>query len=186
MTEQTSANQTTTKVERSAVNQSCRLSYDCLIASSKTFLHHFNLLSDEERLEYKSLGNHVKQLNKCNEVIKKNSSASKRTTLKVVTEPVAMAEPATESVVEPVVALESTGKGKKKATKAVKDEHSPTAQVVASAVSEQKKGRGKKVAEPVVEQAAEPVVEQVAEPVTEPVTEPVKKSAAKKTATKSK
>jgi hypothetical protein len=182
MTEQTSANQTTTKVERSAVNQSCRLSYDCLIASSKTFLHHFNLLSDEERLEYKSLGNHVKQLNKCNEVIKKNSSVSKRSTLKVVTEPVAVAEPATESVVEPVVALESTGKGKKKATKAVKDEHSPTAQVVASAVSEQKKGRGKKVTEPVVEQAAEPVVEQVAEP----VTEPVKKSAAKKTATKSK
>ena len=186
MTEQTSANQTTTKVERSAVNQSCRLSYDCLIASSKTFLHHFNLLSDEERLEYKSLGNHVKQLNKCNEVIKKNSSVSKRTTLKVVTEPVtesvAAAEPATESVAEPVVALESTGKGKKKATKAVKDEHSPTAQVVASAVSEQKKGRVKKVTEPVVEQAAEPVVEQVAEP----VTEPVKKSAAKKTATKSK
>ena len=198
--QQTTTNQTATvvKAERSAVNQSCRLSYDCLIASSKTFLHHFLLLSDEEKAEYKSLGNHVKQLSKCNEVIKKTSSVKRvstpkvSTTAEVATSATEVATSTTE-VAAPVEVATTVSKGKKGSKKSSeqKEEHSPTAQVATSIVSEQKKGgRAKKteavaVTEAVTEAATEAVVvtEQVAEPV---VAEQTKKSAPKKANTASK
>jgi hypothetical protein len=175
MSEQTTVNQTTvgSKTERSAANQSCRLSYDCLMSSSKTFLHHFSLLKEEEKGEYKSLGNYVKQLSKCMDVIKKNSNQVKRTTLLV--NKVASAS-TVEAPVEASQLETSTTKSKKNQKKVAKEEQSPTAQVAASVVNEQKKTvRGKKVE---IVQPTE-VVEQVSEP--------VKKTAApKKSITKQK
>ena len=166
MSEQETVNQSASKNERSASNQSCRLSYDSFIAASKNFLHHMSFLSDEEKTEYKSLANHVKQLYKCNEVIKKLSTPVKRALApKVVVE---QAVPVTESN----TSKPKRGGSAKKTS--IKEEQSPTAQVVAAVVTEQKKsGRSKKVAEPVVQ---EPVVQEL---VLEPVVE-VKKSAPKK------
>jgi hypothetical protein len=155
MSEQETANQGSVKTERSSANQSARLSYDCLIASAKTFLHHFSSLSDEEKTEYKSLANHVKQLNRCNESIKKLSTPVKRAIApKVVVEQAPVVE----------VAAEATAKPKRGGNKrAAKEEQSPTAQVAAATVTEQKKGgRVKKQAEVVAEPAPAPVVEKKA------------------------
>ena len=166
MSEQETVNQTASKTERSAANLSCRLSYDSFIAASKNFLHHMSFLSDEERTEYKSLANHVKQLHKCNEVIKKLSTPVKRAVApKVVVE---QAAPVAE-------ATTSKAKRTSSAKKSAKEEQSPTAQVAAATVSEQKKGGRAKKTE------TAPVVE--AAPV---VAEPVKKAAPKKAATKTK
>ena len=154
MSEQETVTQSSIKNERSSANQSCRLSYDCLIASVKTFIHHFSSISDEEKTEYKSLSNHVKQLNRCNENIKKLSTPVKRAIApKVVLEQV--------QVVSEVLANVSTPKKRGGSTKkVVKEEQSPTAQVAASTVTEQKKvGRGKKQVEVVAEVAVQPVVE---------------------------
>jgi len=155
MSEQETVTQSSIKNERSSANQSCRLSYDCLIASVKTFLHHFSSISDEEKTEYKSLANHVKQLNRCNENIKKLSTPVKRAIApKVVLEQV--------QAVSEIVADVTTPKKKRGGStkKVVKEEQSPTAQVVASTVTEQKKvGRGKKQVELVPEVVLAPVVE---------------------------
>lgn len=167
MSEQETVNQTASKTERSASNQSCRLSYDTFIASSKNFLHHMSFLTDEEKTEYKSLANHVKQLHKCNETIKKLSTPVKRAVApKVVVEQ-------TAPVVEATTAKPKRGGSAKKSS--AKEEQSPTAQVAAATVTEQKKGgRAKKVAEVVAEPAPTPapVVEKKAAP---------KKAAATKT-----
>lgn len=53
------------KQERSREYVNCRLSYDCLMASTKAFMNSFNVLSKEEKIEFKSLTNYVKQLEKC-------------------------------------------------------------------------------------------------------------------------
>ena len=168
MTEQETVNQTSTKVERSASNQSCRLSYDCLIASAKTFIHHFSALTDEEKVEYKSLTNHVKQLGKCNENIKKLSTPVKR----AIAPKVVVEQAATGAVAEATTSKAKKTSGSKKSAK---EEQSPTAQVAAATVSEQKKGGRAKKTE------TAPVVE--AAPV---VAEPAKKAAPKKAATKTK
>jgi hypothetical protein len=150
--QQETVNQGSVKNERSSANQSARLSYDCLIASAKTFLHHFSSLSDEEKTEYKSLANHVKQLNRCNESIKKLSTPVKRAIApKVVVE---------QAPVVTEVATEATSKPKRGGSnkRSSKEEQSPTAQVAAATVTEQKKGgRAKKTQEAVAEPA--PVVE---------------------------
>ena len=55
--------------ERSQNNTTCRLSYDCLISATKSFLHNFSNLTAEEKLEYKSLTNYVKQLVRCKDAL---------------------------------------------------------------------------------------------------------------------
>jgi hypothetical protein len=151
MSDQETVNQDSVKNERSSANQSARLSYDCLIASAKTFLHHFSSLTDEEKTEYKSLANHVKQLNKCNDSIKKLSTPVKRAIA-----PKVVVEKAPE-VTETSTAKPKRGGSNKKSTK---EEQSPTAQVAAVTVTEQKKGgRAKKTQEVVAETVTETVVE---------------------------
>ena len=56
-------------VQRSQNYTSARLAYDTLIASTKSFSHHFNNLTESERAEFKSLANHVKTLQKCNQAV---------------------------------------------------------------------------------------------------------------------
>ena len=70
--------------ERSLNNTTCRLSYDCLISATKGFVHNFSNLTAEEKLEYKSLTNYVKQLEKCVAVYKSGAQSLPRVK-KVVT-----------------------------------------------------------------------------------------------------
>jgi len=51
-------------VEKSTNYLNCRFAYDCLMASTKSFVHHFDTLTPEEKREFKSLINYVKQLEK--------------------------------------------------------------------------------------------------------------------------
>jgi hypothetical protein len=51
--------------EKSAAFVTCKLSYDCLLSSTKSFYHNFNKLTDEEKTEFKSLSTYIKQLEKC-------------------------------------------------------------------------------------------------------------------------
>jgi hypothetical protein len=65
----------TVQTERSANHKSARLAYDTLIASTKSFCHHFEGLSESERAEFRSLGSYVKSLQKClNTVMEANQS----------------------------------------------------------------------------------------------------------------
>ena len=61
--------QASSSVQRSQNYTSARLAYDTLIASTKSFSHHFNNLTEAERAEFKSLANHVKTLQKCNQAV---------------------------------------------------------------------------------------------------------------------
>jgi hypothetical protein len=65
MSEQIETILNTPKPERSYNYVTCRLSYDCLISSTKSFVNNFNNLTQEEKSEFKSLNNYIKQLDKC-------------------------------------------------------------------------------------------------------------------------
>jgi len=129
MSEQTNAPVNTSKPDRSANYVVSRLSYDCLISSTKSFIHNFNFLSDEEKLEFKSLTTYVKQLEKCLPS-KQNRQVSKPK--KVVVQLVESQEPLLpieEKVVEPV---QTKGNKRTKKVETMK-EVSPTAVAVAVA-----------------------------------------------------
>ena len=85
MSEQKETRESTVKTERSKENTTCRLSYECLMSSTKSFVHNFSNLTDEEKVEFKSLETYVKHLQKCIATIKnlsvKTSSTSDKTVL---------------------------------------------------------------------------------------------------------
>jgi hypothetical protein len=143
MTEQNTPMPTTDKAERSPLYVTCRLSYDSLMTSTKSFVHNFNNLSVEEKTEFKSLNNYVKQLEKCVAVVKGHSVKpqtvrSKSTTKTSTQETVSVVETAkvaevvetveVAKVAEPVVE-QSKPQNKRRNTKVAKD-HSPTAQAI--------------------------------------------------------
>jgi hypothetical protein len=74
MTEQMETVTNTSKTDHSEKYACCRLSYDCLMASTKSFVNNFNNLSPEEKQQFKSLHNYVKQLEKCMLTIRTNQS----------------------------------------------------------------------------------------------------------------
>jgi hypothetical protein len=194
MAEQVNLNQNN-KVERSSANQVCRLSYDTLMSASKNFIYNFSFLTDEEKGEYKSLGNHVKQLNKCMESIKKNVSNVKRSSSGKIADLLDLdKEDVVKDVVKEVVKAVSNSKSRsnKKSNKA--KELSPTAELVASVTNDQnepsepseppkqseqkeKKSRSKKTE--VVPDVVPEVLTEVSEPIVE--NDSSKKSAPKKT-----
>ena len=71
MTEQVQVEQTEQVIsklspkEKSASFVTCKLSYDCLLSSTKSFVHNFNQLTDDEKSEFKSLATYIKLLEKC-------------------------------------------------------------------------------------------------------------------------
>lgn len=85
------------KQERSHEYTNTRMSYDCLMSATKSFIYNFQNLSLEEKLEFKSLANHVKQLDKCMSVIRENA---KQNISKVNTKPKTKK---TESTIETVI-----------------------------------------------------------------------------------
>jgi hypothetical protein len=193
MSEQTVSTSSAPKGDRSNTYVSCRLSYDCLMASTKSFVHNFNNLSQEEKLEFKSLNNYVKQLEKCMVTLRNNGQV-KVSTIKRVTKsapssqevaaPVVAAAPvATGPVVEAAAPVAKAKGGKPKKVVSAKEESSPTAQVVqevqaeakqAAPVAAKAKGKGKPA---VVEEAVKEVVAAAA--ASKPA---AKKPAAKKSA----
>lgn len=72
MAEQQNVPKVEEKKEHSKDYVNCKLSYDCLMASTKSFIHNFNNLTINEKLEFKCMGNYVKQLEKCMLTIKNN------------------------------------------------------------------------------------------------------------------
>lgn len=111
MTEQTSTTQTIK--ERSANYAVCKLSYECLLSATKSFVHNYANLSDEEKLEFKSLSTYVKQLEKCLPSKQKLASVSKPK--KAPERSTATDSVVEEKVVEPVkVASAGTKRGGKK------------------------------------------------------------------------
>jgi hypothetical protein len=76
MTEQSAVTQSISRNERSKESISCRASYECLMSATKSFVLNFNNLSNEEKAEFKSLVNYVKQLHRCIEIIKSINSGS--------------------------------------------------------------------------------------------------------------
>jgi hypothetical protein len=126
MSEQT-VTSTTTKADRSTNYISSRLSYDCLMASTKSFVNSFNSLTQEEKQEFKSLNTYVKQLEKCMTTLRTNIP-SKGGPVKRVPK----AQPVVQTGTQAPVTQESVAqvaKGKKKATTVTK-ETSPTADAV--------------------------------------------------------
>ena len=119
MSEQT-VEQVAAKVDRSNNYVNCKLGYDSLIVSIKSFVHHFNTLSDDEKTEFKSLNSHVKLLDKCLEVVRNNTNV--KTAQKYIENRAKLANKE-EVVAEPV-------KSKKRGSK---KEESPTAQAVKAA-----------------------------------------------------
>ncbi len=144
MSEQINTVSNTSKPERSSNYVVSRLSYDCLISATKSFAHNFNTLTDDEKMEFKSLATYVKQLEKCLPS-KQNKQVSKPK--KVVVESTEQSPAVEEKVVEPAQSK------KTKQTKKVEPvkETSPTAVAVAE-VSE-----SKAVVEPVKEESKKPV-----------------------------
>lgn len=130
MSEQLIIKQAPEKIERSQNYTNTRLSYDCLMASTKSFVNNFNLLTTEEKVEFKSLATYVKQLEKCM-IVLKNSPV--KPTQRNQKEKVLV--PETE-VIEELV-LESVSKSKKGSKqKKVKEEISPTASSIAEVMAE--------------------------------------------------
>jgi hypothetical protein len=151
MTEQTMPTNTV-KSERSDKYVISRLSYDCLISSTKSFVHNFNLLSDEEKMEFKSLATYVKQLDKC---LPSKQSKFMNKSKKVVLPVSAVASvPVTEvaKVVEEKV-VEPVQKGNKRTKKVETKEESPTATAVAEV-----NATSTTVVEPVKEEAKKTAV----------------------------
>ena len=137
MTEQTITTTTTTtttpKLERSTNNTIARLSYDCLISSTKSFVSNFSNLTDDEKLEFKSLSTYIKQLEKCLPSKQSRSVVRVKKTVEtpavvestetVVETTKTVSRPTEEKVIEPVQT-----KTTKRTTKKV--ETSPTAKIV--------------------------------------------------------
>ena len=180
-----------TKAERSQTYISCRLGYECVMASTKTFVNSFNNLTMEEQLEFKSLNNYVKQLEKCMSTIRNNS----KNPAKVQT----VQSSELEQSVIPVSAEQTEQSVSRKKSKKMKPKDvSPTAQAVndvqadttptVEKSSQNKRGKTSKqtktltmpvqeiVLEPVKEQVQELVLESVQESVQEPVQESVQES----------
>jgi len=130
MSEQQSITPQVSKQERSASYVSTRLGYECLISSTKSFVHHFNSLTDEEKTEFKSLTTYVKQLEKClqpkqikqtNRQKKPVKSSETSTVVQETTQTVPTEPLVEETVIEPVQ------KGTKRTSKKVETkEESPT------------------------------------------------------------
>jgi hypothetical protein len=165
------------------------------MASTKSFVNNFNNLSQEEKLEFKSLNNYVKQLEKCMATLRNNGqvkvaivkrvtksapSSQETASAAVTTAPVVVSAPVVEAVSTATVAKGKGGKPRKVVS--AKEESSPTAQVVQEVQAEAKqaapvvakggKGKGKQA----VEVAVKEVVAAAAAP--------VQKQAAKKTVAK--
>jgi hypothetical protein len=103
MTEQVQVEQNVSKLshkEKSAAFVTCKLSYDCLLSSTKSFYHNFNKLTDEEKTEFKSLSTYIKQLEKCSIKNKIKVFKPKKSVQVQELEPVQ--ESVQESVQEPV------------------------------------------------------------------------------------
>jgi len=180
MSEQTVTTSSAPKAERSNANVSCRLSYDCLMASTKSFVNNFNNLTPEEKLEFKSLNNYVKQLEKCMLSLRNNGQVKvptvKRVTKSAPTSQVTVAPVAVTSVVQEATAPKGKGAKPKKASS---KEVSPTAQVVEEVKAAQaapvKRGKSGKQA------ASSPAQEEPVKEVAQKVAV-AKKGAAKKSA----
>ena len=158
MTEQMETVTNTSKTDHSEKYACCRLSYDCLMASTKSFVNNFNNLTPEEKQQFKSLHNYVKQLEKCMLTIRTNQSKitivkrAPKTDQKKSTVPEAIQVNAKESVSDQdsrsvsvsASATVSKGKGKGKGkvsekvqgNKITDKEVSPTAKIVEEARAE--------------------------------------------------
>lgn len=145
MSEQINTVSNTSKPERSANYVVSRLSYDCLISATKSFAHNFNTLTDDEKMDFKSLATYVKQLEKCLPS-KQNKIVSKPK--KVVVESTEPAQPLEEKVIEPTT--QSKGSKRTKKVEVIK-ETSPTAVVVAEVAE------SKALVEPVKDESKKPV-----------------------------
>jgi len=139
--------QIVTKPERSANNTNTRLSYDCLVSATKSFVHNFASLTEEERTEFKSLATYVKQLEKC--LPSKNRIVSRPVKNVVKVEQVASSSPVVAAPVAIEEKVVEPSKGKK-----AKAEVSPTAKAVAAVAVP--------VTEPVVATDASKAVKKVA------------------------
>lgn len=126
MTEQVQVEQTEQVIsklspkEKSASFVTCKLSYDCLLSSSKSFVHNFNQLTDDEKSEFKSLATYIKLLEKCSvknkiKVFKPKKQVQNQEPEKVQQEP-EKEDPVLEPVQEPV----EEKKAPKRPTKAKK------------------------------------------------------------------
>ena len=115
------------KSERSKKNATCRLSYECLMSSTKSFVHNFSSLTDTEKVEFKSLETYVKHLQKCITTIK-NLSIHNTQPNKVVLK----VNKASKTVETETLQDVSTDKTKKQRSnrKKVSKEVSPTALMV--------------------------------------------------------
>jgi hypothetical protein len=58
------------KPERSRDFTNCKYNYDCIMTATKAFCYNFNILPANEKVEFKSLNNYVKLLEKCIVAIK--------------------------------------------------------------------------------------------------------------------
>jgi hypothetical protein len=58
------------KLENTREYNSCKLSYDSVISTTKAFVFNFNNLSQEEKVLFKSLHIYIKQLQKCMDSLK--------------------------------------------------------------------------------------------------------------------
>jgi len=182
MTEQTEMVTNTSKTDHSEKYACCRLSYDCLMASTKSFVNNFNNLSLEEKQQFKSLHNYVKQLEKCMLTIRNNQP--KITTVKrspkteqkeqsvSTSVPVQVQVPVSVSGPVSSVAVLKSKKVQGKGNKTAKED-SPTAEVVKEVHAESaleatkvttttsKRGKSQKQVSPVV---SAPVVSNVSTP----------------------
>lgn len=146
--------------ERSLNNTICRLSYDCLLSATKGFVHNFSNLTTEEKLEYKSLANYVKQLEKCVAVYKSGVQSLPRVN-KVVTKKEEQSPTAAVTAQAVAAATESSsssssatsGKKSKKGSSSTATASTPAVEVAATGVeavetapSQESKGRSKKAA----------------------------------------
>jgi len=131
MSEHPQTKQTLEKIERSQNYTNTRLSYDCLMASTKSFVNNFNLLTVEEKAEFKSLATYVKQLEKCMTILK-NSPVKLTTRVQKEKKAVPETNAVEEQVVEPVTKSKRVNKQKK-----LKEEISPTASSIAEVMAEE-------------------------------------------------
>jgi hypothetical protein len=117
MSNQTETSVKAAKPERSDNHQSCRLAYETLVSATKAFVHHFSTLVDEEKVDFKSLANHTKLLDKCLTSVKASQPKKVAVAAKAVLE-------------QPLEAAEASSKKSSSRAKKEKVESSPTAQEV--------------------------------------------------------
>lgn len=102
MTEQVQVEQNVSKLspkEKSNTFVTCKLSYDCLLSSTKSFINNFNYLTDDEKLEFKSLATYIKLLDKCSVKNKIKVFKPKKTVQEPAQKPIKEQE---EPIQEPV------------------------------------------------------------------------------------